>query len=328
MATGIVSIAALGFDLPLLAKSLFIINLLAYAILTLLTLLRAAIHPRLLFGDMVNHRVGVGFFTAVAASCLIGAQFLLIAGSKIAAIVFLIVGVALWAGLTYTIFLAFTIAREKPPLERGMSGLWLVAVVATQSIAVLATLVAREWPAPGQSELEFFALCMWLSGVMLYVWIITLLFYRYTYLAYSASDVDAPSWINMGAMAISTLAAVNLAQNAQGAPFLAALMPFLKGFAVLCWATGTWWIPLLLALTAWRQFVDRRLPRYDPGDWAAVFPLGMYSEATRQMAAAFDLRFLDVLAGVMFAVAVIAWALVFAGLLWDLRIRLAARLKT
>jgi tellurite resistance protein TehA-like permease len=123
----------------------------------------------------------------------------------------------------------------------------------------------------------------------------------------------------MGAMAISTLASVNLAQNAQDAPFLAALLPFLKGFAIFCWATGTWWIPLLLALMAWRQFVGQRTPRYDPADWAAVFPLGMYSEATRQMAAAFDLRFLDFLAEVMFIVAASAWALAFAGLLWDLR---------
>jgi tellurite resistance protein TehA-like permease len=56
MASGIVSVAPLGFDLPLFAKSLFVINLLAYAILILLTLLRAVIYPRLLFGDMVDHR--------------------------------------------------------------------------------------------------------------------------------------------------------------------------------------------------------------------------------------------------------------------------------
>jgi tellurite resistance protein TehA-like permease len=94
MATGIVSIAALGFDLPLFAKSLFAINLVAYIVLTVLTLLRAAIHPRLLFDGMVDHRVGAGFFTTVAASGLIGTQFLLIAGSEAAAVVLLTVGVA------------------------------------------------------------------------------------------------------------------------------------------------------------------------------------------------------------------------------------------
>ena len=319
MATGIVSIAALGFDLPTVAKALFAINVVAYVVLTALTLLRAAMLPRLLFADMADHRVGAGSFTVVAASCLIGGQFLLIAGSRIAAVLFLILGAALWAGLTYTIFLVLTVKRVKPPLERGMSGLWLVAVVATQSVAVLATLIARDWPAPGRGELEFGALSMWLWGVMLYIWIISLIFYRYTYFAFSTRDVDAPSWIDMGAMAISTLAGVNLVQNAHDAPFLTALLPFLKGFTVFCWATGTWWIPMLLVFVAWRQFVDRTSPRYNPADWAAVFPLGMYSEATRQMAATFDLPFLNFLAVAMFIVAAIAWALAFAGLLWDLR---------
>jgi tellurite resistance protein TehA-like permease len=323
MATGIVSIAALNFDLPLFAKTLFVVNVFAYAVLTILTLTRAAIHPRLLFGDMVDHRAGAGFFTAVAASSLIGVQFLLIARSEVAAVLFLALGAALWAGLTYTIFLGFTISHEKPSLERGISGLWLIAVVATQSIAILATLVAREWPPRGRSELDFFALSMWLWGVMFYIWIISLIFYRYTHFAYSASDVDAPSWINMGAMAISTLAGVNLVQNAGDAPFLAALLPFLKGFTLFCWAAGTWWIPMLLALASWRLFVDRTSPRYDPADWAAVFPLGMYCEATRQMAVAFDLRFLDFLSWIMFVAAATAWALAFAGLLWELRKALA-----
>jgi tellurite resistance protein TehA-like permease len=324
MATGIVSIAALNFDLPLFAKSLFVINVVAYAVLTIMTVLRAVIHPRLMFRDMVDHRTGAGFFTAVAASCLIGAQFLLIAGSEVVAVLFLAVGAALWVGLTYAIFLAFTIGREKPPLERGISGLWLIAVVATQSIAVLATLVAREWSEPGRSELEFISLSMWLWGVMFYIWIIALIFYRYTYFAYSASDVDAPSWINMGAMAISTLAGVNLAQNAGDASFLAALLPFLKGLALFCWAAGTWWIPMLLGLLAWRQFMDPTRLRYDPADWAAVFPLGMYCEVTRQMAAEFDLRFLDFLSRIVFIAAASAWALAFAGLLWELRKTLAS----
>lgn len=318
MATGIVSVAALSFHLPLIARALFAINLVAYAVLIVLTAMRAAIHPRLILRDLVDHSVGPGFFTLVAASCLIGAQFLLIAGSQTVAAVFLTIGAALWVGLTYTIFVALTIKREKPPLERGISGLWLVAVVAAQSVAVLAALVARRQPAPGQAELEFFALCVWLAGVMLYLWIITLLFYRYTFFAFSMSDVDAPSWINMGALAISALAGALLAENAHDTTLLAAILPFLKGFTVFCWAAGTWWIPLLVALAGWRLFVDRKRPRYHPADWAADFPLGMYSEATRQMATAFDLPFLRDLAWIMFVVAACAWALAFAGLLWDL----------
>jgi len=318
MATGIVSVAALGFHLPFIAKALFAINLIAYAVLVALTVIRTALYPRLVVGDLIDHHVGPGFFTLVAASCLIGVQFLLIAANETAAVIFLTIGASLWFGLTYTIFVALTIKREKPPLERGISGLWLVAVVAAQAVAVLAALVARGQPASAQPQLEFFALCMWLAGVMLYLWIITLLFYRYTFFAFSMSDVDAPSWINMGALAISALAGTVLAENARETTLLAAILPFLKGFTVFCWAAGTWWIPLLLALAAWRLFIDRRRPRYHPADWAADFPLGMYSEATRQMAGAFGLPFLNELSFIMFVIAACAWALAFAGLLWDL----------
>ena len=44
----------------------------------------------------------------------------------------------------------------------------------------------------------------------------------------------------------------------------------------------------------------------------------MYGEATRQMAGAFGLPFLNELSFIMFVIAACAWALAFAGLLWDL----------
>ncbi len=111
---------------------------------------------------MTDHQLGQGFFTVVAASCILGTQFLLIAHSLTAAIVLLSFGIVLWIGLTYTVFTAFAVKRDKPPLERGIAGAWLTAVVATQPIAVLTALVARGWPQPHRLELNFFALSMWL----------------------------------------------------------------------------------------------------------------------------------------------------------------------
>ena len=45
---------------------------------------------------------------------------------------------------------------------------------------------------------------------MLYIWIISLIFYRYTFFTISPSDLAPPYWINMGAVAISTLAGTML----------------------------------------------------------------------------------------------------------------------
>ena len=120
MATGIVSIATHDFHYPVLATGLFVFNVTAYAALAALTVLRTIRYPRLFFADMTDHRRGPGFFTAVAGSCILGTQFLLMAHSLAAATVFLGLGVALWIGLTYTIFAAFTVKRHKPPLEEGI----------------------------------------------------------------------------------------------------------------------------------------------------------------------------------------------------------------
>ena len=319
MATGIVSIAAWDFALRSLAVALYAFNLLAFGVLAGLTIARALRYPRLMFADMTDHRLGPGFFTTVAASCILGTQTLLMTRDLTAASLFLALGITLWIGLTYTIFTAFTIKRDKPPLAEGITGAWLIAVVATQSIAVLASLIARDWPQPHRLELNFFALSMWLWGGMFYIWIISLIFYRYSFFAFSPGDLTPPYWINMGAMAISTLAGARLVQNTPDAPFLASLLPFLKGFTVFYWATGTWWIPMLLVLGVWRHVIQRFPLRYDPLYWGAVFPLGMYAVATREMAAALDLPFLAPLPVAAFVAALAAWSLAFAGLAWEAR---------
>jgi tellurite resistance protein TehA-like permease len=149
---------------------------------------------------------------------------------------------------------------------------------------------------------------------MLYVWIISLIFYRYTFFRLPPGDLTPPYWINMGAMAISTLAGAQLAANAAHASFLADLLPFIKGFTVLYWATGTWWVPMLLLLGAWRYLYKRFPLRYDVLYWGAVFPLGMYAASTHEMVRVMDLGFLAFLPPLFLAAALGAWAAAAIGL--------------
>ena len=314
MATGIVAIAAQLSGLPRLARGLFVLSVAMYAVLWVLTLLRAARHRQRFVGDLFDHLRGPGFFTTVAATSLLGSQFLLLAAHERAGLVLWALALALWIGLTYAIFTGLTIKAVKPTLAEGINGGWLLAVVSTQSIAALSALLATHVGQPGRLELNFLALSMWLWGGMLYIWMMSLIFYRYTFFTLEPSDLSPPYWINMGAMAISTLAGSLLILNSGDAPFLHSLLPFMKGFTVFYWATGTWWIPMLLVLGVWRHVVRRFPLRYDPQYWGAVFPLGMYAASTHQMIEALELGFLHFVPQVFLAIALAAWAAAFSGL--------------
>jgi tellurite resistance protein TehA-like permease len=314
MATGIVSLSAYMMGMSRVATALFGLNIAAYIAIWAVMLLRIAWFRSLVLRDLVDHQRGPGFFTSVAASCILGSQFVLIAANYAVALLLWFLGIGLWVVLTYSILAAFTIKEKKPSLYEGITGAWLLAVVATQAVAALSALIALHWDQPYRLIINFLGLSMWLWGGMLYIWMISLIFYRYTFFPLSPGDLTPPYWINMGAMAISTLAGARLIVNAPDAPFLRSLLPFLKGFTVFYWATGTWWIPMLAILAMWR-YVFKRFPlRYDPLYWGAVFPLGMYAASTFQMARAMQLDFLLALPQVFVYVALAAWTLTFAGL--------------
>ncbi|MEH8019642.1 tellurite resistance/C4-dicarboxylate transporter family protein [Rheinheimera metallidurans] len=324
MATGIVSLAAHLLDMQGVANGLFQLNIVVYSVLWLLTLLRAFRYPQRFFSDMVDHLRGPGFFTMVAATGILGGQFVLLTANYTMATALWIVALLLWVSLTYTVFTGFTVKEHKPTLDKGISGAWLLAVVATQSIAVVSALLAAHVSQPGKLEMNFLALSMWLWGGMLYIWMMSLIFYRYTFFTLSPSDLSPPYWINMGAMAISTLAGSLLILNVSDAPYLASLLPFIKGFTIFYWATGTWWIPMLLILGFWRHVYKRFPLKYDPLYWGAVFPLGMYAVSTDRMSEAMGFSFLAFLPVSFVYIALAAWLITFLGFVLDLVRRLAA----
>ncbi len=317
MATGIVSVACHMLGLERVAFALVPVSAASYVVLVVLNVLRAVRFPAAVLADLVDHQRGVGFFTAVAATSVLGVQLVVVLRQYALATALWAVAIVLWAVLTYGVFTAFTVKQTKPSLAEGISGGWLVAVVATESISNLGGLLLPRFQ-EHREMLLFFTLVFWLCGGMLYIWMISLIFYRYTFFTFSPSDLMPPYWVNMGAMAISALAGTTLVANAPGSPLLSRMEPFLRGFTALFWATATWWIPMLVILAVWRH-VYRRFPlRYDPLYWGAVFPLGMYTVATYRLAKVFDLPFLLAIPRVFVFLALAAWTAAFLGLLRSL----------
>lgn len=326
MATGIVSIASDRAGFRTIAVVLLWLNAAQYLVLWILSAWRLVRYRHALLDDLTNHQSGPGFFSAVAATSVMGNQ-LILAGAYDLALSLWIFGLFLWIVLTYAIFTALTIKETKPTIDEGITGAWLLAVVATQSIALLSALLSRHFQQPVRLHINFVALSMWLWGGMMYIWMISLIFYRYTFFKFSPADFTAPYWINMGAMAISTLAGATLIENTADAAFLETLLPFLKGFTIFFWATGTWWIPILAILFIWRHLYRKFPLKYDPLYWGMVFPLGMYAVCTFEMARAMSLDFLLPIVRAFVYVALLAWATTFFGLIHSLVRSLAPALR-
>jgi tellurite resistance protein TehA-like permease len=163
----------------------------------------------------------------------------------------------------------------------------------------------------------YIMLSFYLLGCMFYILIISLILYRFMFFKIEPDEMTPPYWINMGAVAITTLAGANILLKGT-APFLSDLIPFIKGFTIFFWASGTWWIPLLFLLGAWRHIYKRFPLTYHPAYWGLVFPMGMYTAATFQLAKALKLDFLLLIPKFFIYLALIAWATTTFGLAYHL----------
>ena len=314
MATGIVSIAAKIQGFEHLAMFFFWAAALFYVALWALSIARFVRFRSAMVADFTNHAVAPGFFTAAAGTGVLGASSLLVMGWPWLAwpLWFLCGGLSFT--LVYGVFTALIIKEQKPPIEKGLNGGWLVAVVANQSVSVLGGLLAplageyREW-------LYFIELGTWLFGGMLYLWIISMIIYRYMFYEFRPEDLAPPYWINMGAVAISTLAGCVLLQAVSEVPLLTRIEPFLLGATLFFWVTATWWIPMLLILGYWRHVAKRFPFAYNPQYWGAVFPLGMYSVASFRLNNIVHQSFIGPIPRMFWWVALFAWSAVFLGFL-------------
>ena len=312
MATGIISNALFLETSRSWSDVLFAFNLVAYPALLALTALRFVRFPRAIWADLVNPRLVFSFLTTVAATDVFGVGVHL-RGFATAALVLWIFALLIWVLLIYFSFGVLTFLN----VAQGASvvhGGWLIAIVGTQSLVVLGTLVA---PAAGDYRDTVFVLIhmLWGVGLGLYGIFITLFAYRIFFFPFGPGDITPLLWVVTGAAAISTNAGSMLVLNDSGLPFLHSIRPFIGGVALCMWAWAAWWIPLLVLLGVWKHGV-RRIPlAYTPMYWSLVFPLGMFGLASLRLSLAADFPPLRAISQAMVWVALIAWTVTFTAFL-------------
>jgi len=323
MATGIVSIAAHFEGLESIARALFWANVLFASVLWVLTGARLVRYRDLLVADLTSHARSVLFLTMVAGTCVLGSQFAILTPWIGVARILWFVGIGLWILFTSVFFTVATLREPKPSLAEGINGAWLLVVVSTESVSVLGSLVAPTFAAPDGAL--FLALSAYFVGAMLYILLIALILYRWMFFPLTPDTLTPSYWINMGALAITTLAGSRLILSASRWQLLADIVPFLKGFTLFFWAAGAWWIPLLVIAGIWRHGVEKVPLTYHPQYWSLVFPLGMFTAATFQLSRATGIGFLDAVPHVFIWIALGAWAITFVGMMRGLARRAQRR---
>ena len=129
MATGIIAIATHLLGIPGLDWFLLAVAGLAYVVLFIFTLIRLIRYFPKIVADINSHARGPGFFTVVAATCVLGSALVIIPSAFAIAKVLWFFGIVVWFLVMYTFFPAVVIREDKPSLETGINGAWLPVVV-------------------------------------------------------------------------------------------------------------------------------------------------------------------------------------------------------
>jgi tellurite resistance protein TehA-like permease len=319
MATGIVGIAAYVQDIPYAPSFLMWANILFYALLLALYLARLVAFPRAFFGNFRQHMSAMGYFTIVAGTGVLGTQLLQVGKHQTVAQVLFFATLVFWFLLVYAIPVSLIAQSEgKPRFEEGIQGNWLLWTVGTASVSVLGTQLASSFGAAAD-QVVFWSFLIWLLSMVFYLWVIVMIVQRLFFYHLTADELYPTYWIDMGAVAIATLAGATLLRSQAQPPLVERLEPFITGLTLLLWITATWWIPWLFVMFVWRHAILREPAWFMPGWWGMVFPLGMYSASTAAVARAFELPVIfDYIARIFVWIAIVAWIATFVNMLLTL----------
>jgi tellurite resistance protein TehA-like permease len=310
MATGIVSTGVFSLGPAWLSRTLLVVGCAGLGVLAVALVARLVWFRDAVAADVSAPERVFGFFTVVAALDVLGVRFDF-AGHPMVTAVLAGVGTAIWLVLTYAIPAGLLLNRAADSVLGGINGTWLLWVVATQSLATLAAVLATSFPAQAK-WLGPFSVGFWSVGLVLYLMLVSLIMLRWLTVPMTPAALGPPYWILMGATAITVLAGARVLALPATLPVRQATAGVVEGMSFVLWAFGTWWIPLLVILGVWRHTKHRWPLRYETALWSVVFPLGMYSVATLSFGKVAHLDFMHPIARVMIWVAVASWVLVAA----------------
>ncbi|WP_160327174.1 tellurite resistance/C4-dicarboxylate transporter family protein [Ferroacidibacillus organovorans] len=311
MATGILSVGSELNGWRVVSNFFLVLSFIFFISFLLLYGFRWIRFASYMRADFIHPERSFGFLTLVAATDVLAIR--LNGTHELWLMVLLaLMGLLSWMALLYMQF-AYLIFENVRPIAEVVNGSWLLAPVATQSLAIVGTLVAthtgeeREW-------ILVASFALWALGILFYLLFIVFILYRFFFCGVRQEDLAPSYWINMGAMAIATVAGAHLASPDLESSFLRLVHSFVVALTVMMWAWGSWWFPLLLIMGGWKYRSLRKLLHYETGLWSIIFPLGMYAVSLFFISQFPGLHFLSRFVATFLIFAIVAWC--FTLLLW------------
>ncbi|SMX63775.1 Tellurite resistance protein TehA [Brevibacterium aurantiacum] len=320
MATGIMSVGAHLKGLTALSTVLFWLAVILYAFFLTLVCWRACSHNEGLRADLHNPSKAFGFFTFVAATNVL-ATALEGQGHFRIALVLLGIGLLAWLILGYLIPFSALLGSSTSPILTQVNGTWFVCVVAAQSVAVAASGLMADLPAPAADAnfgavLAVISVIAWSVGVGLYLVCAVFVGVRALLHRIDPEDLDAPYWVMMGALAISVVAGSKILEGGTS-PIFTATTVIIAGTSAILWSISTWLIPALVIAGLWRHFRHRIPLGYSAGLWSMVFPLGMYSVASTNVGEVDEVPIISWIGAQWYWIGLSVWAIVFCAMVWS-----------
>jgi len=335
MSTGIVSIAFEELGIPVVSRPLAYFNVACYAFLLVLFGIRTASFPRRMLSELHDRRRHWGVLTFLVGTNTVGTQLWMFFTALEAATALWIVTVVATPALLYYLFGTEFIGVEKSAVSERIDGAFLLVIVCMQSLAILGGLLAA--PLTGHTDvIILLSMSYFGAGYVLYFIVVTVVSYRLLAGGLRPTDWTGPYWITMGAAAITTLAGTTLGPQLGTVSGWEPYAPVIVGVTFLAWAIASWWIPLLLALDVWKfltgEFDDGppvwvmilpwarlgfggRHHTYAPTAWGRVFPMGMYTACTLNLAGIGTFGLLSIVPAYWGWFALLVWAVTFVGML-------------
>lgn len=334
MSTGIVSIAFRELGVMAVAWPLAILTVGCYALLLILFAIRSLLHPGQMAADLRDSTRHWGTLTFIVATNTVGVQSLFFFEAVGPAIALWLTTVFATPLFLYYLFTVEFIGPQRLKVSERIDGAILLVIVCMQSLAILGGLLS-DATADFSKSIILLSMSYFGAGYVLYFVVVTIVTYRLLDGRLEPGDWTGPYWITMGAAAITTLAGATLGPRLETIPIWEPYAPVIIGVTFLAWAIASWWIPLLIVIDVWKfateDLTGRRTPTwvlvvpwsrlgfgrslhtYAPTAWGRVFPMGMYTACTLNLAGVSTFSLLAVVPAYWGWFALLVWLLTFLG---------------